>query len=340
MAERIVRVPLPVRLIQDVDEIVEQQLGGYNSRAEFIRESIEAMSLEVRFGVAPDERDGDPSASGDAELAGGEASAEASSVTQMPAVGLSITALEPPPKCQLVTKGCAQIADEVLFGLHNRDYPSLWAAAHLGRMTKDELVPAKRFFTAAAEEAWSFAKRLIPLETESGQKLTGLFPTNRDKPESSEGAFLSFAIGTYDHRDETIRASGALFNWRVAQLVRGDGELLIGLTPEGYELLQQLAGLSLDLPHDQASAEVFFNYLRANAPADAAGFDEVLKALSAGLTRRELVEAIAHNHGDWTETVAATNAAGYVARAREWGLVARKQAQGRYVLTDLGQAHL
>ena len=56
-------------------------------------------------------------------------------------------------------------------------------------------------------------------------------------------------------------------------------------------------------------------------------------------SRLELVEVFQTARPDWTASVAATNTQGYVARAREWGLVESKQVAGTYRLTEFGERY-
>jgi hypothetical protein len=332
---RILRVPLPVPLVKDIDRIIEAGKSGYETRTEFIRDAIEAMTLEVLYGEdapAPGPGAGDSTSTNEGDR--GDASAPSVSVLH------SNTLLGPCPPCALITNGAAEVVDEPLFGLHNRDYPSLWVARQLAAMTANENIPAQDFYAAVSRAAWSYGERLFALERATGKKLTALFPTNRAKPESSEGAFVNFALGSYRHDAGRIRASGPLFVWRLAQLQQEDGQLLIGLTPEGHALLDDLAEVSLDTPHERDHALRFLRHLREFASRDLDGLEETLRMIARGLNRPHLVEELSTAHSEWTETVASTNAAGYVARAREWGLVAPRQAQGKYVLTDFGSQFL
>jgi hypothetical protein len=114
----------------------------------------------------------------------------------------------------------------------------------------------------------------------------------------------------------------------------------VGLTSAGRELLTALEAVSLEMPHPPGLAERFFAHLRAFAPQDWWGFTTLLEAVEAGTTRVELVELFQRAQPTWNESKNATNAAGYVARAREWGLVEPKQVDGRYALTPFGKHQL
>src|SRR5690606_21965505 len=46
---------LPLSLIRRMDELINQGVGGYQTRAELIREAVEALVLELSYERAPDE---------------------------------------------------------------------------------------------------------------------------------------------------------------------------------------------------------------------------------------------------------------------------------------------
>jgi hypothetical protein len=341
--DRIVRVPLPVELIRRMDELVLSGKAGFQTRAEFIREAVEAMVLELSYEPAP----GEPMTRAVARVSGGSAPHMVASdferdqvkAFELEASGFELQAtrlLAPAPGVTL-DDGIGQVIDESLFGLHNRDYPSIWAAVHLAALTTEELVSLNRFYASVLEAAWEFGERLLSLEKALGVKLSALFPTNRRKPQSAEEAFRTFAVGTRVMAGPEVRVSGPLFVWRVCQ-IRADGDdLKIGLTSVGRELLATLEGLSLESPHPAALAQRFFAHLRAHAPRDWWGFTTLLETVEVGVTRVELVEAFQRAQPDWSDSVSATNAAGYVARAREWGLVEPRLVEGRYALTPFGK---
>ena len=148
---------------------------------------------------------------------------------------LAGSALRLPAQSILAEDGVAVGEPGPLLGLHNRDYPSLWAAHRLARYTIDELVPFREFVDRATNAAWVFAARLQAIERmDGGDRLTALFPTNPAKRAAAERAFQAFAIGAIPRRvgEGRIRVSGPLFAWGVCQLVPREGELLVGLTAE------------------------------------------------------------------------------------------------------------
>jgi hypothetical protein len=154
--------------------------------------------------------------------------------------------------------------------------------------------------------------------------------------------FKAFGVGAVaktPRRDGKVEASGPLFSWRVCQLARDrDRGLMVGLTTPGYQLLEALDGLSLRLPHEPEHAERFLAHLREYAPWDWAGFAQLMEALAEGPSRLELAQNFRRWQPQWSEAVANTNAAGFVARGREWGLLEPKLIDSRYALTEFGKA--
>jgi len=193
------------------------------------------------------------------------------------------------------------------------------------------------FLEQVIAEAWDYGARLSELDRRFGFKVSALFPTNVSKPQSAAGVFASFAIGDYGRVGSRIVASGPLFLWNICQVQLVGGKPCIGTTGEGYDLLERLDGLTAAIPHDRKYADIFFEYLQKRAPVDWAGFAAVLESVGSGITRPELVQAFETHWPEWTATKASTNTAGYVARAREWGLVGTKQIDRRYVLTEYGE---
>jgi hypothetical protein len=221
--------------------------------------------------------------------------------------------------------------------MHNRDYPSLWAARRLAAYLEEEAaISFEECAERATEEAWTYAAELQALELELGTKLTALFPTNVDKRGAASGAFRMFAIGSVSASGTGLRADGPLFLWRMIGVEPRGEAIVVGLRREGRALLASLTGLTVAQPHPPEMARAFLAHLREHAPADYWGFEHILQTVADRPTRTELVDAFRQARPDWRESVAATNAQGYVARGREWGLIAPKVVEGRYELTDFG----
>lgn len=367
---RLVRVLAPAALLREVDVLVRQGLGGYESRQEFFLDAVENHVLEVKYGGIDGQRrllaDEPPRD----ELAEPELSPVQGVTAAEPGAQNGAGTSEPPPPPALaagtpveqfadfeptvialaatgprVTDGLAVAENEPLFGLHNRDYPSIWAAQRLALETQErgDLIPLKEYVESTTAEAWRFAASLQDLDGSAATKLTALFPKNWAKPQSADESFKSFAIGSLAKKplaDGRRKASGPLFTWGVAQVVERNGTLYVGPTEEGYGLLMELQGLSLRLPHEQRYAEAFLDFLAESASADAAGFGHLLEVVPDGLTRTELADRFKQWQPAWSDTEANTYAAAYVARAREWGLLEEKLLDRRYALTPFGEQRL
>ena len=165
---------------------------------------------------------------------------------------LPMTALTPPASGATIA-GDADLSrpeGRPLFGLHNRDYPSLWALAHLATMALNGPVPAATFYTEVLHEAWRFGELLLAIEKHLGIKCTAQFPTNPDKRKPAELGFRSFAIGDYRDAGDTYTTNGPLFEWGLAGLAKGDETgPLIGVTPDGWTILRAVTGVSVEEPH-------------------------------------------------------------------------------------------
>jgi hypothetical protein len=346
-AQRVMRIPIPVPLIREMDAVILRGVGGYATRAEFIVDAIQERILELSLdgiedaGPPPtaDERPrvpliAEPSRTADRPAAPAHPTAQAT---------MPMTALAAPADGYVVAEAedLSQPEGRSLFGLHNRDYPSLWALTKLASMTVEQPLPIENYFTAVLNEAWRFGELLLAIEKHTGTKCTALFPTNAEKRKPAEMAFRSFAVG--DYRTARVRdtTNGPLFEWRLIGLTAGRRkEPLVGVTAAGWALLASVAGVSVEEPHPAAAAETFLAHLAERAPADWKGFIEIVRAIGPdGATRQDVLDHVAKAWPDWTENEVSTNSAGYIARAREWGLVEPKQTKSHYHLTPLGHVH-
>ncbi len=340
---------MPADLIRRMDEALTAGTGGLETREQFLREAAEGLLAELSYPEAPPEP-------GAAKAAG----VVAGILTQIPAplaavldslpsweqeelrlADLAGSALAPIPAGATLAEGVARSSGEPLLGLHNRDFPSLWAAWRLARYSEKGLVTVTEFWRRVTAAAWFYGEQLTSFEQSTGTlKLTPIFPTNSSKREAAEQGFQVFALGEIPRRPPErggIPVGGPLFDWRICQLERRGGELLIGLTPAGRSLLERLVGLSLELPHEQAQAEAFLRHLYTHAEGERWGFERILAIAAEEPSREELVAAIADEKVDWTAATASSVAQGYVARAREWGLLESRLQQGRYRLTGFGE---
>jgi len=334
---RVLRIPLPVSLIRDMDDLIAARSGGLDSRAEFAREAIEAMVLELRHGVyepqVPRRSDSESRANTERRLSAGVAPPETRSPLEDDPAFTSLSA--PPDVRHLVPP--AEEAAEPLLGMHNRDYPSLWAGIELCSLLQDGPVQFETAATAVTDAAQLFGTRLIGLDESWPGKPSALFPTNLKKMESAKRNFEYFAVGWITRNpDGSVRLHGPLADWKVLGLKHASVEPLVGLTEPGRDLLTAMSGLTVTQPHPPEYARAFLAHLIAYAPGDWQGLLAMLHAVSRRPTRLELNQAFADRWPGWTSTIAATAAAGYVARGREWGLVETKQVDSRYALTDFG----
>jgi len=335
--QRIMRIPLPVPLIREMDAVIIRGLGGFTTRAEFIVDAIQERVLELTIGTTEDS--GPPPA----DLTPLEpmlVEPAAPKAAPTPAT-IQMTAIVVPPSGFTVgmDDDLSRPDGQALFGLHNRDYPSLWALAKLAALTMERPIPVETYYSQVTDEAWKFGELLLAIEKHTGMKRTAVFPTNVEKRKAAEMGFRAFAIGDYrGGPDNTYVTSGPLFEWRAAALVSGDNkEPLIGVTAAGWSLLKALDGISVEEPHPASASVHFLAHLLDHAPADCAGFNEIVQAIGPdGATRQDVLDHVAKAWPDWTENEVSTNSAGYIARAREWGLIEPKQTKTKYHLTPLG----
>ena len=346
LKQRVMRIPLPVRLIREMDAVIINGVGGYSTRAEFIVDAIQERILELTMEGVEDA--GPPPGLPDVGSAPSEPSRANATLRPPPDPGplatTELTALTPPEAGFSIsaTDDLSRPEGKALFGLHNRDYPTLWALTRLAVMANKEPIPVTDYFAGVLQEAWSLGEQLLAIEKHRGGKCTALFPTNPGKRKSAETGFRLFAIGDYrTGENNTIATSGPLFEWRAVGLSGPVDEPRISLTEAGWQLLAALRGLSVEEPHAPSSATVFLAYLKEQAPADERGFVEIMRAIGPdGATREDVLDHAATQWPEWTENEVSTNSAGYIARAREWGLIEPKQSKYHYHLTPLGVEQL
>lgn len=337
-ANRVLRVALPVPLLRRMDAVILSGAGGYTTRAEFILDAIEERITEVTI---PEEEDAALPLEPASPLTSMPAEALPIRPARVDSVDLQMTAI---PRITTVTP-IIHNADvlitsaDVLFGLHNRDFPSLWALTQLATATLSGALEIERFYADLIKKAWEFGDLLCQLEDVTGQKYSSLFPTNRTKSKAAESRFWSFAFGEVrqDKMGKWI-ASGPLFQWGAAGVVCHDGvPMKIGVTEPGCNLLDIVAGMTVREPRPSGMAKGFFAHLASHAEGDWSGFREALATIGArGANRQDVLEHFGRTWPSWSENEVATNAAGYIARAREWGLVEPKQINQKYFLTELG----
>jgi hypothetical protein len=327
---------MPVGLIREMDTALAAGAGGYTTREEFIGDAVRDRLLELEYDPAPP-GPGEPPATPPAVLAAdrfGEVADALSNVTAP--FDLDQTVLRA-PQAGFVLDGEAVVQDTALLGLHNRDYTSLWALSQLAGLLAESPLPVAATLREVTERAWEFSARVRPLDAGAALKLTALFPTNRAKAQSASGQFRAFAIGTVRESEGRLHGDGPLFVWKALQARRGADSVEIGMTGPGWDLLEAVDGISLRLPHSPEVASRYCNHLRQHAPADLAGLVLALRGAGERITRAELIAAYQNGYPAWTEVQSSTNAAGYIARGREWGLIEPKLIERRYQLTTPGE---
>lgn len=322
-----------------MDEALLRGHGGFMDRHELAAAAIDEYLLELAY---PDSSDGEPS-----ELLGrGEVVTLKSQDSSERSAAASRRARQDQFALPHVRRGvCSQdllssLQDEPLLGLHNRDWPSLWVLTQLASAAVDGPVSLRDFLTDVTRRAWLLAEELTKSQLDSSEKLTALLPTNREKPQSAEDAFKTFAIASIARRpnsDGRHAVTGPLPAWRaVALTADDDGEFLVGVTDTGWDLAALAAGVGPAAPHVSDASDRFLDFLERNAPGDWWGFRVLFRSLETRPTRLEYGDAF-HSARQWKQSVAISAAQGYLARGREWGLVQPKISEGRYALTPYGQ---
>lgn len=336
---RLVKTWLPVSLVKEMDETILRSGGAYNGRDDFIREAIADRISEDRLrpgtgGPAPvillraganrtgpprpDNRE-QPKEDGSAFL---ELSVDPGDLTRTPTL---------PPRA---LKGA-------LYGLHNRDYPTLWAAHSSVKMatSRGAPVPWPEFLSEILEAAWRIGAQLARADEERNSiemKASIGFPTNPEKRQSAEGRFVEHMLGMPSREGSP---TGPLFAMQLAGTAPSQSGYVIAPTERGKELLKALAaaGLAARPPHSADAWRLFRRHLCEALPEDYSAWTAVLRALAEMPTREDIVRRFSDN---WPGAAASTNVAGYVSRGREWGLIAPKLTDGRYELTALGQREI
>jgi hypothetical protein len=367
---RPIKLLLPGELVERMDGVLQQGMGGFRTRHSLVEEAIEYYLQELQelerddFALAPP-----------LSVAGSEApaskkgpvvgvpprGAEPNREPQDRALPPSLASLErnPPwvdlvrepstieetaisyPLAKATVSGDADVSTpdrSPILGLHNRDWPTLKALELLGEMTNSGPVLCSDFYDAATASGWMLGDLLKKYESKGAGKLSALLPGNREKAKAAESNYRSFALGwiKQSDKDQAVKTSGPIFSWSAAGLTWQNGELHIGLTESGASLLAGMSGLMPTAPHPEDKARFFLSHISEFGPDDWLFFRKLLSELSSSPTRIELVATIVNSQQS-TESVAASLVQGYVARGREWGLVEQQQQANRYALTPFGK---
>jgi len=320
---RPVRFLLPISLAKRLDDAVSRGLGGHADRHALGSAALDEYLIELEYS---------------------DQSGPVLATPEGPAAVLDPGS--PRPAIRVPMRGTpaedrlSDLRDEPLLGLHNRDWPSLWALAELAHETVDGPVPLREFLLEATSKAWKIADGIRDEAGADVRKLTALLPTNREKPQSAESMFQEFGIISVARRPDpngNFRVGGPLALWRTLALIPGHGStLLTGVTKQGWELLEIADGLTPSLRQPEDRARLFLSFLRTKVPIDWWGFRLLLDTVKSGPSRETLVAAFAAAR-PWKRSVGASAAQGHLARAREWGLVEHQLVDGSYLLTDFGR---
>lgn len=337
---RLIKVLLPPKLVERLDVFINAS-AAYADRTAVMVDALDGFLTEATAESSGGTDDGAVVATdGTArtEHLGGQvaASTAASGVgsvrpaveTIEPAVARSLLTLRGPSRPVEPVPATPTRQDDVTWGMHNRDFPTLWAARHL-------LSSCESNRGAVELDAWTrdvaTAANYIGdgLRDHDDWDLSG-FPTSSSKTGTTrvQNRFLTFFAADPD-------GTGPLIDFGLAACT-GDTPTRIGPTAAALDVLAALDGYAPCngevLNGEQRSA--WIAQLRTYRPADVDLFTDIITAIAAGTDRRDaLVEAVAASgRSAWSATTAATNVNGAIGRLRELGLIARRQTKGRYVL--------
>ena len=335
---RLVKVALPAKLVVQMDDYVTKS-NAYAGRTEFVTDAVANLLADLHASSEEGVRwhPAEPKV-----VAAVAVPSEIPTVADVPTSekptrermsiekAVELATVRPPtdsvPTLDL-DAGAHQVGSEPTWGMHNRDWPTIWAASMLGRLTADGPIEYNRFKEELVDAAWGIATVLKDQWDLSG------FPSNESKAAQSEARFVEFFVGSQLGR-------GPLFFFGMA-LPKGSTEVV--LADSGAELLAQLSGMTREESQPAASSQrlAFLRHLSRFSPADVGMLEEVALHVSAGdSTRVELIAAIQGKRPEWSGGTSSTNAAGYVGRAREWGIIEPKQVNHRYVINNDGVSDL
>jgi hypothetical protein len=332
LPRRLVKLYLPVDTVRRMDAAILRSDGAYFDRAEFVNEALIDRLAEEGKGS------GQPTAPPQMRPA------ERVSVTDpgvpfVPDLPQSVGLFADWVSRARVPTLPVTAGQEANFGLHNRDYPTIWACDLLGRLTAEagSSITWETFSQQLLKESWGIGRLLAADDAESGRPVkTGVgFPTNTAKKDAAERRFLAHSFGLPTSRGNP----GPVFVFRWVGIECDQGEPHIALTDAGLAFLRGLAKTGdPGPPFGEAAWRIFVNHLSEHARSELNAWLSVLKLLREHPNRAELVDRCSSR---WKGTEAATNAMSYVSRGREWGLVEPNlHPDNRYALTERGAAEL
>ena len=339
--KRLVKLLIPADLIREMDKRILASEGAYQDRNEFVTEAVrDRLAEDAALGgerkEAAPERTRRPSARQIAQeivgfvvpdVARADDSARGKAPTR-PAPGgqLYLGDWRRGSSCTVP----AQPSERVSFGLHNRDFPTLWALNRLATMTGRDAVDWDQFVKVVREEGAGVGERLRlhDLERDNGIPIGIGYPKPGPKRDASVERFVSAMVGT------ARRADGPLFDLALVGFTDGDRHR-VAPTEAGLAALGDMVdrGLGTNLPQPPKAFERWWQHLTEWVPAEHAAWQKVLRVAAEATSRDELVASFP----EWRGHIATTNTVGFIGRSREWGLLEPELHDGRYLLTDLGQ---
>ena len=267
-ARRLLKTWQEAELIRRMDEVIIASHGAYADRAEFLSEAIRDRleAEEQQLTVSP-------------------------RTLRRPLVERR----DPPTSSSLITSfgdwldktpPTASALDShpgTTFGMHNRDYPTLWAADSIGRLTATagQLLPWPKLTEPIIDDAWRFAEGLqtADLDRPRGAKVAAGFPTNHKKRDAVAARFREHFLGLVDKRGPR----GPMFTFGIAGVEDGDR---VALTDAGVALLTSLhaADAGKGPPFSEKAWEAFAAHLASHAPAELEMWRRVRRSLPTSLT--------------------------------------------------------
>ena len=198
-----------------MDECIVEGYGGYGNWHEFARDALENFALDLlhandadaalaetaerRTAAAAPEgarRKAGPRTEPSEELPAAEW--PASAVEQARIMSIEETAIAAPVRTFAVENSLARVKEEPLIGLHNRDWPSIWALSAMAEVAAGGAVPPRDAYAAVTDRAWALARSLVSLEDRGGRNSRRFCPRI---PRSGRGGG-----GLRELRDRVARA--------------------------------------------------------------------------------------------------------------------------------------
>lgn len=345
------KLVLRIDVLREMDRAIQEGFGGFTNRHELANEFIEQGLINLRYpdGETPVEPTAKNRSNGASHSTTAQAAVEQTTVMPKvePLSDIGQTRIAVPTETGAVVENKLAAPERgPMFGMHNRDAPSAWALGRLSEEAKEGPIRLEAFYEKVTSEAWALATQLEAFETKGGPKLAVMLPRNPAKPQSAAEGFRAFGLGGVARKanaEGKLPTSGPFFQWGAVGLVGSRKELKIGLTESGWKLVKVFDGLDFSIPHPEAIAERFLTHLGEHAPADLWGFRTALEGAANGDGRVAMNEYFRKRLDDdyseieWKGSVAESVASGYVSRARAWGLMELKLAEGNYALTPAGE---